>query len=421
LHLRHEGVSHPYDVGAYGDLSRQEVSMKRIVLLGSTLLALAIALSIQLVTARGTAARSGRATVRQTAALPHGRLVRGRFLSGFGKSELALPFAASAPLVANLGPVAAPSRDRRFLAYNTWHWAKPIDWQRSLEEQGVATGDPLGRPQLHVLDLRDGTDLALDPGSFSVAWRRDGAIAYARGNPPDYRANTPFATDVVVRLRADAAPGVWSEGPGWYLVEGWAGRRLIVRTESAGGGGGLLVFDRPGSERPLADDAELIAISPSGADVLVAQGSADAAAPAVRLVSVGDGAERARLELRAILDPVTGTPVSDVVGLGSWQGDRIVAATSSGLVVFRASGGELSVEQVLHVASASRPGGGFYEPRFAGDDEHTIVTWADLPATGGRESAQFVCDRYALTCDEGAAVSSGRAPRPVYDPSGGDQ
>jgi hypothetical protein len=395
--------------------------MKRIVLLGSALVALAIVLSIQLVTAGGTAARSGRVTVRHTTVLPRGRLVRGRFLAGFGRSEVTLPLAASAPLVGNLGPVAAPSRDGRYVAYNTWRWVKAIDWRRSLEDQGIATGDPLGRPQLHVLDLQDGTDQVFDPGSFSVAWRRDGAIAYARGNPPDYRANTPYSTDVVVRARVEAAATVWSEASGRYLVEGWAGRRLIVRRAEAGGGGGLVAFDRPGSERPLADDAELIAISPSGADVLVAQSPAETGAPAVRLVAVADGAEEARLELAGIVDPVTQASVSDVAGLGSWHGDRIVAATSSGLVVFHVSGGRLSVEQVLHVASASRPGGGFYEPRFADDDEHTIVAWADLPASGGRESAQFVCDRYALTCDESAAVPSARSPRPVYDPSGGDQ
>jgi hypothetical protein len=394
--------------------------MKRIVLLGSALLALAIVLSIHFVTAGGTAARSGRVAVRHTGASPRGRLVRGRFLSGVDPSIVALPLAASAPLVGNLGPVAAPSRDGRYLAYNTWHWAKPIDWQRSLDDQGIATGDPLGRPQLHLFDLRDGTDTALDPGSFSVAWRRDGTIAYARANPPDYRANSPFDADVVVRPGIRAAPAVWSAA-GSYLVEGWAGRRLVVRTAAAGGRGALVAFDGAGLERPLADDADLLAISPNGADVLVAESATKAAEPAVRLLSVADGAEEARLELAKIVDPVTRLPVTDVVGIGTWQGDRAVAATSSGLVVFRVSGRRLSVEQVLHVDAASRAGGGFYEPRFGDADGQTIVAWADLPASGGRESAQFICDRYALTCSRSAPVPSTRAPRPVYDPSGGDQ
>ena len=134
--------------------------------------------------------------------------------------------------------------------------------------------------------------------------------------------------------------------------------------------------------------------------------AAETADPAVRLVSATDGAEQARLRLRSMLDPVTRTPIGDVVGLGSWQDDHAVAATSTGLVVFRLAGRRLAVEQVLHVDAASRAGGGFYEPRFGDADERTIVAWADLPATGGRESAQFVCDRYSLTCSESAAVPS---------------
>jgi hypothetical protein len=394
--------------------------MKRIVLPGLALLAVAIALSIHLVTAGGTAARSGRVLVRHTTARPLGRIVLGRRLSGFGR-PITLTAAGSAPLVGNLGPVAAPSRDRRYVAYNTWQWAKPIDWQRSLNDQGIATGDRLGRPQLHLLSLRDGTETAFEPGSFSVAWRPDGTIAYARGNFPDYRANTPFAADVVVRSSIAAAAVVWSRTPEPYLVEGWAGRRLVVRAAADGGRGSLVSFDGPGSERPLADDADLIAISPSGADILVAESAAENAAPAVRLISVADGAEKARLDLTQVVDPVTHAPVTDVVGLGSWQGDRAVAATSSGLVVFRLAGSDVSVEQVLHVDAATRPGGGFYEPRFGDSDEHTIVAWADLPAAGSPESAQFTCDRYALTCSESEAVPSTRAPRPVYDPSGGER
>jgi hypothetical protein len=395
--------------------------MKRFVLPGIALLAAAVALSIHLVTAGGTAARSGLAVVRHTATLPRGRLVRGRTVSGVGKSPVVLPVAASAPLVGNLGPVAAPSRDGRYLAYNTWRWLKAVDWQRSFSDQGIATGDPLGQPQLRVLDLRNGAGSALDPGSFSVAWRADGAIAYARGDPPDYRANTPYAADVVVRRAVAAGAVMWSTAPGAYLVEGWAGRRLVVRTAAAGGRGALAVFDGPGSMRPLADGADLIAISPDGRELLVAESAAESAAPAVRLVSVADGAEDGRLALTEIVDPVTKTALSDVAGVGSWQGDRAVAATSSGLVVFHVAGGHLAVEQVLHVDAASRPGGGFYEPRFGDAGGHTVVAWADLPATGGRESAQFTCDRYALTCSESEAVPSALAPRPVYDPSGGDQ
>ena len=395
--------------------------MKRIALLGSALLAVGIALSIHLVTAGGTAARSGRVATRQTSAAPRGRLLRGRSLLGFAHGSGALPLQAAAPLVGNLGPVAAPSRDGRYVAYNTWQWARPIDWQRSLEEQGISTGDALGGPQLHVRDLRHARDQVFEPGTFSVAWRADGAVAYVRGTAAEYRANTPFLADVVVRRHVDDEPVTWSVEPDRYLVEGWAGRRLIVRRQAPGGRGDLLVYDGPGAARALAADADLIAIDPNGSQVLVAEGAARTSTPSIRLLAVADGSEEARLELSEIVDPVTHAPDDDVVGIGSWRGDRALAAASSGLVVLHVGGGRLSVEQVLHVDAAAKPGGGFYEPQFGDDEERTIVTWADLPASGGRESAQFVCDRYALTCDESAAVPSARAPRPVYDPSGGHQ
>jgi hypothetical protein len=395
--------------------------LRRIALFGSAPLIAVAVLGIHLVAAGGTPARSGRAATTQTRARPRGPVVRGRLLTGLADRAVTLDLSASAPLVGNFGPVAAPSRDGRFVAYNTWQWAKSIDWQRSLTEQGIRTGDPLGRPLVRVRDLHTGADTALDPGSYSIAWRADGAVAYARGAKPAYLANTPFLAEVVVRSSMSRPAVEWSQNPARYLVEGWAGRRLVVRRQVEGESGDLVVLEGPGTMRPLAEGVDLLAIDPHGDDVLVAESRAHSVDPAVRLISVTDGTEKARVALSAIVDPVTDTPVADVTGLGNWRKDRAVVASSTGLVVFHVAGGRLSVEQVLHVDSAAQVGGGFYEPRFTDDGGHTIVAWADVPASRGRESAQFVCDRYALTCDESTPVPSAQAPRPVYDASGGDQ
>ena len=392
--------------------------MKYIALFAAPTLALAIGLSIHLVTAGGSAARSGRVTTRHVGGVPHGRIVRGRVLFRPHGSKTTLTMPASAPLVGNLGPVATESRDGRYLAYNTWTWVKPIDWRRSLGAQGIARGDPLGTPRVHVRDLRRPSDEALEPGSFSIAWRSDGGLAYVRGSTTSYRDGMPFVGDVVVRSRVGDEPASWSRAPDRYLVEAWAGRRLLVRRAVDGEAGDLLVFDGPGSFRILATDADLIAVSPAGAEAVVVASRAQTATPSVELISTANGAEEARIALGSIVDPVTRTPLQDVVGIGSWRGDEVVAASSAGLVVFRVRAGSLSVEQVLHVDAAARAGGGFYEPQLSGDGR-TVVTWADLPETGGRESAQTVCDRYALTCTESAPVPSSSAPRPVYDPSGG--
>jgi len=395
--------------------------MKRLVWFSSALVLVAVGLSIHLVTAGGTSARSGRAAVRVSRAAPTGAIVRARRLLGLTTGPATLDLPASAPLVGNLGPAAVPSRDGRYVAYNTWRWAKQIDWQQSLGSQGIRTGDPLGWPALRVRDLQTGADVALGAGSLSAAWRADGELAYAQGTTPDYLANTPYLRDVVVRRTPAAAPVVWSSAPDRYLVEGWAGNRLVVRRELPDGGADLVVFDGPRSMRPLASGAELLAIDPNGSDVLVAENLGTTPAPAVRLIAVADGHEEGRLPLAGIIDPTTKAAITSVAGPGDWRRDRAVISSSSGLVVLHVTGGALSIEQVMHVDSASKPGGVFYEPRFTDDSEHTIVAWADLPASSGRQSAQFVCDRFALSCTESAPVASQAAPRPVYDESGGDQ
>ena len=83
--------------------------MKRVILLGSALSLAALALSIHLLTAGGTTARSGRVTVLHTRAALAGPVVRARRLTGVGRSAL-LAAPASAPLVGNFGAVAVPSR-----------------------------------------------------------------------------------------------------------------------------------------------------------------------------------------------------------------------------------------------------------------------------------------------------------------------
>ena len=392
--------------------------MKRVILLGSALALAALALSIHLLTAGGTTARSGRVSVVHARVAVSAPFVRARRLTAAGRSTL-LAAPASAPLVGNFGAVAVPSNTRTQVAYNTWRWAKQIDWHQTLSSQGVQTGDVLGTPTLHVLDERGGTDTALEPGTFSAAWRADGALAYVRGTSSDYRANTPYLRDVVVRDSSDGKPEVWSTSPDRYVIVGWAKRSLIVADQIPGGGVNVVVFSGPGSAHPLATNAEPLAISPDGSAVLVAESPADTNAPAIRLVAVPDAHEVARIPLARIVDPVSDAAITWIAGPAHWLGDRVVASTSSGLVVFRATPSRASVEQVLHVDAATRPNGMLFEPRFTAGDTRTIVAWSDVAY--GSQVAQSLCDRYALTCSEGTPVPTRDAPRPIYDQSGGDQ
>ncbi len=392
--------------------------MKRAVPLGVALALAAAALSIHLVTAGGMSAKSGRVAVTHIRAALGGRVVRGKLVTGLGR-RITLDVPASAPLLGSLGAVAVPSRNGAELAYNTWRWTKQIDWQQSLGDQGIQTGDALGTPTLHVRDIKTGGDTALEPGTFSAAWRSDAALAYVRGVTPDYLANTPYLRDVVVRAPVGAQPTVWSATPGRYIVVGWAKRSLIVAEQSSGSTD-LLAFAGPGESRPLAMNADFVAVSPNGKTVLVAESYADSNVPALREISASDGTEVARLPLSQIADPVTGAATTWIDGPGHWLGDRVVMPSSSGLLVVRTPGSSLAVEQVLHVDSATQPNGRLWEPRFADASGRTIVTWSDLSGAEAGHSAQLVCDRFALTCNRGAAVPFSEAPRAVFDESGGD-
>jgi hypothetical protein len=391
--------------------------MKRVILLGSALALTALALSIHLLTAGGTTARSGRVSVVHTRAVLSDPFVRARRLTAGRSTVLAAP--ASAPLVGNLGAVAVPSRSGTQIAYNTWHWAKQIDWHQTLSSQGIQTGDVIGTPTLHVLDERGATDTALEPGTFSAAWRADGALAYVRGTSSDYRANMPYLRDVVVRASEKDKPEVWSTTPDRYVIVGWAKRTLIAADQVPGGGVNVVAFTRPGAAQPIATNAEPLAISPDGSAVLVTESPADTTAPAVRLVAVSDAHEVTRIPLASIVDAVSHSPITWITGPAHWLANHIVASTSSGMVVFQATPSSMSIEQVLHVDTATRPNGMLYEPRFAAGDTRMIVAWSDVAFSS--QAAQFACDRFALTCSEGPPVPTRDAPRPIYDQSGGDQ
>jgi hypothetical protein len=337
-----------------------------------------------------------------------------------GAQKLAAP--ASSPLVGGDGPVAAPSPDGQTVAYSTWTWTRAVDWTKSFDEQGIANDDPLGTPTLRLHDTRTSTDTALEPGTFDASWRPDGALAYILGDPPEYRADSPYLGNVLVRASATAAPVAWTQQADRYRVFGWAaGNRLVVVRGLEGGPPDVEVLDGPGQVRMLAAGAGMLGLSPDGSQALVSTGDPGHGGVTIGLRSVADSSQLASLSLSTVLDPVTGHPLEWISGPASWRGDRVLVGSSSGLVVLRVSSSSVSVEQVMHVGLQHDTAGSLYEPRFADDTGRTIVWWADLPGDGAPQSAQFVCDRLALTCTRAAPVPAVRAPRPVYDLSGGSR
>jgi hypothetical protein len=267
--------------------------------------------------------------------------------------------------------------------------------------------------------LRSGREVVLEPGSQSVAWRSDGALAYVIGDPPAYRANLPFLSNVVVRSAIDAAPAQWSTGPARYRVLGWAGRTLLVAVGQVGASPDLVAIDAPGRARTLSEASLLLGISPDGTRALVTETPAETAHPHVRLLRIADGAEVAAIPVADARDPVSGDPTAWISAPGSWLDDRVVVGSETGLVIFRVED-SISVDQVLHIDSATRQDGALFEPHFVDRDARTIVAWSGVPGTQPRVRAmQLRCDRIALACTRSAAVAPGEIPRPVDDLSGG--
>jgi hypothetical protein len=372
--------------------------------------------------------QSGKAPLVRADVAPPGLFVAGDRLDGKRSSNPALRGRDARTLVAPAlaplggeGPVASTSPDGATVAYDTWHWTKDVDWFRSLELQGVRSGDVLGAPAIHLLSLSTGADRRLEPGSSSIAWRADGALAYTRGTSPNYRWNEPYLRDVVVSADAGKHAVTWSESPDLYRVLAWAGPALLVQRNEAGATPELDVFEGPGQARVLARDADLIAVSPDGGSALVAESRASTASPRIRLVRVADGSELAALAFDDIPDPVSGTSLSWVRGPGDWVGTSVVVPSETGLVVLSVGAGSITVSQVIHLDAATRPDGTFYEPRFTDDSLRSVVAWSDVSTPLGKPwtSAQILCDRVSLTCEQADPVAATRQPRPVYTRSGG--
>jgi len=388
--------------------------------------AAATALALHLFPAAADVPPSGRLEIEQGSAAAPGVYVGGDDLSGpvsanpdlrHGPQKLSR--GASSPLVGGDGPVATPSPDGRLVAYATWTWTKTVDWSKAFSDQGIETGDELAVPNLRIHDTHGNRERTLEPGTFSAAWRADGALAYVHGEPAAYRANLPYLANVVVRASATAAPVAWTGAPDRYRVVGWAGPQLLIAHGVEGGAADVDVFDGPGDARLLAAGAAVLGIAPDGRRALLSVGVPGDGGVRLSLRNVADSTEVASLPLESLSDPATGRPLEWVAGPASWTAEHVLVSSDAGLVVLRVTDSSIAVEQILHVDLDRLTKGSIYEPRFADDSARTVVWWADVPAAGAAASAQFVCDRYALTCKRGPNVPAGGAKRPVYDLSGG--
>jgi hypothetical protein len=344
-----------------------------------TLLFLALPLALA-----ASACGTGReAPERASATHPRGIYAVGANVFGLRSTAVRLASPPVAPLAGWLTPVAVPSPDGRYLAYNAWKELRHDDPALSWADQGIEPGDSLATPSLRLYDATTGTDEVLEDGAFSLAWRADGALAYFKGAERDYRAAVPYEGGVYVRTSRGGAPERWSSARARYIVVGWAGKTLVAYRESEGETLDVLAFDGPGQMRVLASRSGLVALSPDGREAVVEQGPAEGR-PNVRVVDVATSKVVAKLDLTGV-DPAVG-----VVGYaGDWRGDSVVASSATGLAVFRVGPQRISLDRILRVEGA-----GLSEPRFVGPAGRHVSAWA----SGDQGGVILDCDLASRRC-----------------------
>ncbi|MEA2556512.1 MAG: hypothetical protein QOG88_50, partial [Actinomycetota bacterium] len=138
----------------------------------------------------------------------------------------------SGGLMGFVSPVGVDSPDGTQVAYNAWTAA------------ATGSGNSIGgTPSIRVIDTSTGSDTLFADGAFSLAWRRDGVIAYFRGRTKTYTGVSPYQGDIVVRAPGGAET-TWSAQSDRYIVAAWAGKTLLAYRDLEGGPE-LLVFDGP--------------------------------------------------------------------------------------------------------------------------------------------------------------------------------
>ncbi|MDQ4148381.1 MAG: hypothetical protein M3164_00040 [Actinomycetota bacterium] len=316
-------------------------------------------------------------------------------LYGLNEEPRKLAGVVHSPLAGAYSPAAVLSpHDERLLAYGSF-----------LDQ----------RPVIRVHSLGSGSDSVVDKSAYSMAWHRDGALAYFKGVQPRVLDPARYPGHVIVRDTVDSRPVRWTDRAARYIVSAWAGDALIVHRLSRGWPN-LVVFEGPGQRSVLARRAALVAVSPDGAHAFITR--EPDRAPVVAVVDVASGRELATLEFTGGLDPASGRGINYVAESGSWAGETVVAGVTDGLGVFNVTGEEINLQQVLAVDPNVFPIG-LTEPKIDSSGRY-VVSVAELmqrPRAAFSRTALMECDLVGHRCVVGRSAPSYQPPRPIYNPS----
>jgi hypothetical protein len=333
-----------------------------------------------------------------------------------GSPPVKLADSVLAPFLGKRAALVVPSPGGTQIAYHAW------------EEDGPEAGTPV----LRIVDTATSRDEVLERGAQALAWGGDGQIAYVRALVPRYE-NSPEGTTggrighVVVRKSLDAPAVRWTWLPTEYVVEAWAGRRLLVSARPSNvflrrqPKGGVYAFSGPRRSRRLPV-ADVLALSPDGRFVLGAAGPPDdfTARSRLRVVDTGTGRVAAELDL------VRGGHSS-----GSWVGQTIILGSGIGtaraLVVLSYNAGRLVLVRALKLtddiaeATGLRPPLSltFGQPVFVDTAAREFMVEVTLLQIGVRGTSLYLtCDRIAQTCRRGRSIEPpARWAALVYNPS----
>ena len=306
-----------------------------------------------------------------------------------------LPAPVQSQFVGTLSPAAVTSPgDERVIAYSAFHRKRPV---------------------IRVRDVRRRADSIVDEGAYTLAWGREGGLAYFRGLTARVEDPARHTGHVVVRSSPASAPVQWTADAGRYAVSAWAGKRLVVH-ELGEEWPRLVVYDGPKRRRVLAERAALVAVSPDGTRAVVTKQPDPS--PIVAVVDVASGRELGSFAFSDHVDPLRGQKISFVADSGGWGGETVIAAATGGLAVFRVAGDRITLEQLLGLDPDAFPTG-LSEPR-SDPTGRLFVAAAELmqrPRAGFSRTALMECDRIERRCVLGRSAPSFLPPRAVYNPS----